>query len=359
MLVQVLTFLWAVKITSSFSNILAQNFLGMTNEQQNLIPRPFDGNGDVLSSITQFELFSLLQQWLKPVVECTCGNCVLDSLRNLTHNVSRHQYFPLRLCGSAIEFCQSLDNATEEIYKLLKTESSRQNFDPSEFFCSALTKQKQGEREKARTFLAELKLLATKLFHRSSADIRNHVILQVFQAWHTHFERLYRCINDNKYRCSQSPSASHNNSGSRQTLEERWFLSSGCSLRGRQKSYDSRNSFRQRPSSRSRTPTRSIRQERRVRCPRFALVVTAKAVILVVTMNNCRNCKNCRCSRHQELPVNNWINWFHSFLFFAEGFLVPLLVKKQWQTIQSLKFNRFFWRQMLQNSSNQFSSIQM
>ena len=81
----------------------------MTSEHKYLLPGPFDGTSDVMSYITQFELLSSLQNWLKPVIDATTGNPVLDGDGNPTYTDKRHQIFPLRLRGSAIEFYQSLD----------------------------------------------------------------------------------------------------------------------------------------------------------------------------------------------------------------------------------------------------------
>ena len=152
----------------------------MTSEHKYLLPEHFNGTIDVMSYITHFELLSSLQNWLKPVVDATTGNPVLDGSGNPTYTDKRHQIFPLRLRGSAIEFYQSLDNATKGNYTLLKAEFQRQYLEPPEFFRSALTKRTQGSGEKVSEFLADLKLLASKAYPTGSVDVRNHVVLQAF-----------------------------------------------------------------------------------------------------------------------------------------------------------------------------------
>ena len=152
----------------------------MASEHKYLLPEPFDGTSDVMSYMTQFETLSSLQYWLKPVIDATTGNPVLDGSGNPTYTDKRHQIFPLRLRGSAIEFYQSLDNATKGNYTLLKAELQRQYLEPPEFFRSALTKRTQGSGEKVSEFLADLKLLASKAYPTGSVDVRNHVVLQAF-----------------------------------------------------------------------------------------------------------------------------------------------------------------------------------
>ena len=63
---------------------------------------------------------------------------------------------------------------------MLKDEFIQHYLEPPEYFRSALNKRKQGDSEKVSEFLAEVKLLATKAYPTSSADVRNHVILQAF-----------------------------------------------------------------------------------------------------------------------------------------------------------------------------------
>ena len=329
----------------------------MTTEHKYLLPEPFDGTGDILSYITQFELLSSLQQWLKPIVDATTGNPVTDAAGNPTYTDKRHQIFPLRLRGSAIEFYQSLETATKANYDLLKAEFSRQYLEPPEFFRSALNKRKQGESEKVSEFLAELKLLATKAYPTGSADIRNHIVLQAFMDGLAnssvrielrkskpatiqaaleaaiHLDAVYRLENlrvtaspvtagqitssssshrnrqsnysggnrdfkrHDKYRRSPSPSPYRSRNRHRNSSNER---NNSFERRSnnyqRRTSYDRRNSQDRRDNSQSRTPSRSPSAERRVRFsgPLVCFGCNREGHL----KRDCRNCWNCGSSRH-------------------------------------------------------------
>ena len=144
-----------------------------------LLPEPFTGTGDITAYITQFELLSTLQNWLKPLSDSS-GNQRRDTSGNLLFSDKRHTIFPLRLRNSAIEFYQSLDTATKGDYDKLKAAFENQYLEPAEFFRGALRKRVQGETEKVSEFLSDLWLLARKAYPTDSEDIRNHLVLQAF-----------------------------------------------------------------------------------------------------------------------------------------------------------------------------------
>ena len=144
-----------------------------------LLPEPFTGTGDITAYITQFELLSTLQKWLKPLND-SGGNQRRDTSGYLLFSDKRHTIFPLRLRNSAIEFYQSLDTATKGDYDKLKAAFENQYLKPAEFFRGALRKRVQGETEKISEFLSDLQLLARKAFPTDSEDIRNHLVLQAF-----------------------------------------------------------------------------------------------------------------------------------------------------------------------------------
>lgn len=150
-----------------------------TNAHKFLLPEPFDGTGDIQAYVTQFELLSSLQNWLAKAKN-TDGTDRVDGSGNPIYIDQRHQIFPLRLRGSAIEFFRSLDPAVQGDYKQLRKEFLRQYQEPPEFFRSSLAKRVQGESEKITEFLSELKLLASKAYPLESADVRNHLVLQTF-----------------------------------------------------------------------------------------------------------------------------------------------------------------------------------
>ena len=148
-------------------------------EAKLLLPEPFNGTGVIQAYITQFELLSSLQNWLKKALN-TDGTDRVDASGNPIYIDKRHQVFPLRLKGSAIEFYQSLDAATKGDYKELRKQFLRQYQEPPEFFRSSLAKRVQGESEKVSEFLADLKLLASKAYPAGGDDVRNHIVLQKF-----------------------------------------------------------------------------------------------------------------------------------------------------------------------------------
>ena len=149
-------------------------------EAKLLLPEPFNGNGDIQAYVTQFELLSSLQYWCKKAYESDGTTPRTDASGNQIYIDKRHQVFPLRLRGSAIEFYQSLDAATKGDYKELKKQFLRQYQEPPEFFRSSLSKRVQGETEKVSEFLAELKLLAAKAYPGGSPDVQSHIVLQAF-----------------------------------------------------------------------------------------------------------------------------------------------------------------------------------
>ena len=149
-------------------------------EAKLLLPEPFNGSGDIQAYVTQFELLSSLQNWCKKAYESDGTTPRTDASGNQIYIDKRHQVFPLRLRGSAIEFYQSLDDATKADYKELKKQFLRQYQEPPEFFRSSLSKRVQGETEKVSEFLAELKLLAAKAYPGGSPDVQSHIVLQAF-----------------------------------------------------------------------------------------------------------------------------------------------------------------------------------
>ena len=148
-------------------------------EAKLLLPEPFNGTSDIQAYITQFELLSSLQNWLKKAFNSD-GTPQHDSAGQQVYIDKRHTIFPLRLRGSAIEFYQSLDDATKNDYSELKKQFLRQYQEPPEFFRSSLAKRIQGESEKVSEFLAELKLLANKAYPQDTQAIRDHIVLQSF-----------------------------------------------------------------------------------------------------------------------------------------------------------------------------------
>ena len=143
-----------------------------------LLPEPFTGTGDITAYITQFELLSTLQNWLKPLNDSS-GNQRRDTSGNLLFSDKRHTIFPLRLQTSAIEFYQSLDTATKGDYNKLKAAFENQYLEQAEFFRGALRKRVQGETEKVSEFLSDLQLLARKAYPTDSEDIRNHLVFKL------------------------------------------------------------------------------------------------------------------------------------------------------------------------------------
>ena len=144
-----------------------------------LLPEPFDGTGDIGAYITQFGLLSSLQNWLKPILNDQ-GNQRKDGQGRDLYTDKRHQIFPLRLRGNAIEFYHSLSDQTKASYDDLVTEFTRQYLEPPEFFRGSLRKRVQGESEKPTEFLADLKLLAKKAYPADSQDVKDHLVLQAF-----------------------------------------------------------------------------------------------------------------------------------------------------------------------------------
>ena len=88
--------------------------------------------------------------------------------------------FFLRLRGSAIEFYQSLDDATKNDHTELTKHFLRQYQEPPEFVRSSHAKRLQGKSGKVSEFLAELKILANKAYPQDTQPIRDHIALQSF-----------------------------------------------------------------------------------------------------------------------------------------------------------------------------------
>ena len=150
-----------------------------TDSLKFLLPEPFDGTGDIGACITQFGLLSSLQSWVKPILDDQ-GNQRKDAQGRDLFTDKRHQIFPLRLRGSAIEFYHSLSDQTKSSYDALIAEFERQYLEPPEFFRGSLRKRVQGESEKPTEFLADLKLLAKKAYPADSQDVKDHLVLQAF-----------------------------------------------------------------------------------------------------------------------------------------------------------------------------------
>ena len=117
-----------------------------TDTARKLLPEPFNGTGDILAYISQFELLSNLQSWCAPRKDAD-GNPELDGDGNQLYTDKRHQIFPLRLRAGAIEFYHSLGDETKKDYKSLRNAFEKQYLEPPEFLRGALRKRTQGESE--------------------------------------------------------------------------------------------------------------------------------------------------------------------------------------------------------------------
>ena len=98
-----------------------------------LLPEPFNGTGDITAYITQFELLSSLQSWLKPILNSQ-GQPTQDANGNTRCTDKRHQIFPLRLRSGVIEVYHSLSDEVKADYAKLKKAFEEQYLEPPEFF---------------------------------------------------------------------------------------------------------------------------------------------------------------------------------------------------------------------------------